>query len=411
MKKRSSQHGAATLAVAALLAAAMLLAALYVNRHLLAEQRSAARQVQSTQAFEAAEAGIEWALAQLNAPRRIGTDCQASAASPVSFRERHLAWQPRSGVFEAGTQQPACVRNASGWTCHCPAEGAGTPAVDDDGVPHPGFSVAFSSGDRPGTVRIRSQGCMPFAKPCAAGAENRADANARVEVLVALMPGIARAPAAALTARGIVVANGALAVHNADPRSGGLALHTGGAVQAPLLRLTAPAGSPNADAFLVLDPALSAATPQAVFASTFGTARTTWREQPAAHRLSCGGECGAALQAAIGDGIVQPLVAVDGDLRVDGPLTLGTPERPVVIVVEGDVRFAGAVTLHGLLYARNLRWDDTTGPGALLRGAVVLEEGYAGNGAPDIARDHAILERLRGERGSFVRLPGGWRDF
>ena len=37
----------------------------------------------------------------------------------------------------------------------------------------------------------------------------------------------------------------------------------------------------------------------------------------------------------------QPLVRVDGDLLLRGPLTLGTPQRPVLIVVDGAAPAAG----------------------------------------------------------------------
>lgn len=405
------ERGAATLAVAALLAGAMLLAALFVNRHLLAEQRSGTQQLRSTQAFEAAEAGLDWALAQLNAPRRIGTDCSPATGATSSFRERHLRWEPRTGAFVAGAQRPACVRNGNGWTCHCPAEGTGTPAFDDDGAAHPGFAVSLLAGPRPGTVRLRSQGCSHFARPCATGALARSDATAQVEVTLALLPGLARAPAAALTAGGSVVASGALGVHNADPRSGGIALHAGGSVQADALRLTAPAGSSQAQAFLAADPALAAASMRERFASTFGTDLDTWRAQPMVKRVACSGECGAELHAAVGDGVAQQLVAVDGALRIDGPLTLGTPQRPVVLVVDGPAQFNGAVTLHGLLVARRLQWDGTTTAGALIRGAALIDSDVVTSAAPDMARDAAILDALRGSTGTFVRLPGSWRDF
>lgn len=407
----STQRGAATLAVAVLLAVAMLVAALYVNRHLLADQRSAAQQVRTTQAFEAAEAGIAWALAQLNTSRRIGSTCLPAPGATTSFRERHLTWQSDSGSFVASGTRPACVRNAQGWTCHCPADGAGTPSADDDGQPHPGFTLTLLAGPRPGTVRLRALGCSHFARPCAPAADARSEAIAQVEVLVALLPGIARPPAAALTARDGVAATGSPGLHNADPRSGGVALHTGGGVQAVALRLTAPAGSSQVNALVTHDAVLAGAEPRELFASTFGVDRATWRAQPAATRLACPGDCGADLLAAIGDGVVNPLVAVDGGLRIDGPIEIGTPARPVVLVVDGPVQFNGAVRLHGLLYANRLQWDDTPAHGALLRGAAVLEAGYAGSGTPDIVRDAGILATLRGNTGSFVRIPGSWRDF
>jgi hypothetical protein len=102
---------------------------------------------------------------------------------------------------------------------------------------------------------------------------------------------------------------------------------------------------------------------------------------------------------------------VPGDLQLDGPLVLGTPQRPVAIVVDGAAQLRGAVVVHGLLYAGSLRWDDTAGAGALVRGAALSEGGYSGNGAPDFGYDAAVLATLKGNTGSFARINGSWRDF
>src|SRR5690242_1966024 len=122
-----SQRGAAALVVTMLLLFAMVLVAVFANRQLMFEQRSAANQVRSTLAFEAAEAGLEWAVAQLNTNRRIDATCQPSAdPAAASFRSRYLAIARGTGLItpttwnQAGTAialQAACVRAGDGWTC------------------------------------------------------------------------------------------------------------------------------------------------------------------------------------------------------------------------------------------------------------------------------------------------------
>ncbi len=113
------QRGAAALAVTLLLFFAMCLVAAYANRGLLLEQRASANQYRAAQAFEAAEAGIEWAIAQLNQPQRINGQCLPSAdATDASFRERFVHFRVDTGRLEpmswmSGTTpialQPACV--------------------------------------------------------------------------------------------------------------------------------------------------------------------------------------------------------------------------------------------------------------------------------------------------------------
>jgi hypothetical protein len=67
-----------------------------------------------------------------------------------------------------------------------------------------------------------------------------------------------------------------------------------------------------------------------------------------------------------------------------------------------------AVSLHGVLYANGLSW---TAPAATVRGALISEGSAAGDASLDLSRDAAVLDTLRTRDGSFVRLPGSWRDF
>jgi carbonic anhydrase/acetyltransferase-like protein (isoleucine patch superfamily) len=92
-------------------------------------------------------------------------------------------------------------------------------------------------------------------------------------------------------------------------------------------------------------------------------------------------------------------------------LTLGTAQRPVLIVVDGEVHLQGNVVVHGLLYSGALRWDDAGAANAQLHGAAIAEGNFIGNATPLIARDAAILARLQQQGGSFVRVGGSWRDF
>src|SRR5690606_3887796 len=106
-----------------------------------------------------------------------------------------------------------------------------------------------------------------------------------------------------------------------------------------------------------------------------------------------------------------PLLWISGDLRLDGDIAIGATGRPVVLVVDGDAHWRGAVTMHGLLYARDSAWGDTPATGAQLQGAAIAAGRYVGNGSPELSHDAALLERLASFAGTLVRVPGSWRDF
>lgn len=332
---RSFERGASTLIVTLLLLAAALLGLLAANRQVLLELRLSSNQVRAAEAFEAAEAGLEWATAMLNSPQPVGDDCRPAADATRSFRAGHLTIDA-AGIAPAavGTR---CTHDGVAWSCTCAAAAAPLTSASA-----PSFGIRFAEAGRPGLVRLVADGAGP------------PDAVARTELLLALQPALPVPPTTALTLR---------------------------------------------------DPAQS---PDAFFVQHFGLGKAAWAAQPVVQRLACSGDCGAALAAALGAGTQRPLVQVDGDLSLRGPLALGTPQRPVLIVVTGRLQLEGAVSLQGLVYAAEVAW---TAPAAPLRGALLAEGSAAGSGPLDVAHDAALLELLRTRQGSFIRVPGSWRDF
>jgi hypothetical protein len=423
LRHHRQQRGAATLAVSLLLLLAMLLSAAYANRALLFEQRSSANQQRATQAFEAAEAGIDWAIAQLNAPQPVDEHCGPSDdARGASFRERYLSVDTDSGLhtpqlWKSGMQdlalQPGCVRSDNAWSCACPSNGwpSLVAATGDDLAPQPAFSVQFSAEPRPGLVRLTAIGCSNAAGACRPGVAGRADAVVRLQVLLGALPGVSVLPQAALTVRGTVEATGALGVHNTDAASGGLTVRAGGSLIGTAVRLGTAAGGAAEASAATHDSALAAIAPERLFASHFGLDRTRWARHPAAQAVDCTLACGPAIAAAIDAVGSNRMVSIAGDAAIDGPLTLGSAERPVILVVSGTAALRGDVTLHGVLYAVDIRWDGPTGAPAGVHGAVISESDYRGNGAPRLQRDAEVLRALQRHTGSFARVPGSWKDY
>lgn len=414
--QRHRQLGAAALVVTLLLVMAMLIVVAAVNRNAAVELRSAASNVRSAQAFEAAEAGLEWALARLNDETRVGDDCLPSGdPAAASFRDLHLRDDGRQFVVatwdDAGTPAPrqaACVRTDDGWSCRC-AEGA--PALDapEGTATAPLFAVHFEAGPRPGLVRAIAIGCTRSDAACTASTDADHEAAARVEALFGLVPALRSAPVAALTVRGNFDAGGAsLGLHNGDAASGGIAVHAGGTVAGTALRLTAPAGSGLENSIVASDARLAALSADRFFARWFGMDRRRWLEHPAAARIDCAIDCAAQVAATAAAG--HRLFGVEGDLSLDGPLALGTAERPVALVVTGALRLRGAIVVDGIVAASSVGWRDA-GPDATLRGALLADGDYGGDAGADVIRDPRVLAKLQRAAGSFARVNGSWKDF
>ena len=440
---RTRQRGAAALVIVMMLFFIMSLVAAYASRNLIFEQRTSANNYRSTQAFDAAEAGLEWAIAMLNGGR-IDASCSGSDnALHNSFRERYLDVLADGLVVvrkwtDAGLQTdllPSCVGSASGWTCSCPDAGNPVLAAPAGSSPAPVFRVQFEPlAGHPSLVRVFSKGCSGFGTQCFAGAGSDADAEAEVSAVLGLAPALTQTPAAATTVRGALVAPNAQFV---NPDTTGLAVNAGGPANAP--NVTGPAGMSAASALgrLVVDQDTSLSGVAAVgglslgemnFLATFGMPPAAFRVQPAVVRLNCADNCSAMLQDAAAR-FPARMFWIEGDLNLaaDTVLDLGSVASPVLIVVNGNINWAAgsSVLIHGLMYVRGATWS-SAGATATVIGALIAEgEAAAPNegrftitGDPRFVFDAAIVERLQKVQarrvfdfGSFARLPGSWRDF
>lgn len=433
-------RGAASLVVVMLLFFLMALVAAYASRNMIFEQRTSANQYRYTQAFEAAEAGLNWALAQLNGGR-INASCLPTAdLSATTFRARYIENIDPQGRMTIKLRTPApgaetallpsCVFDPSvtDWVCDCPTDAAPSlPAVAST-LPRPMFRIRLepisaAPGSRQDVIRIVSAGCSRVDASCLS--ENpRApggDAIAVLSTVVALRSGMSTIPGAALTARGTVDGgSGPLSFFNLDAESGGLTVLAGSSVSGNINASSLP-GTPPEFSIVAADARLNShASGTRMFNAYFGMSPTMHRDQPGAVQLNCASGCDAAavnLALAANPGKVLWLL---GDLNVDGdigaaPVTGGlaaselAAARPALLFVEGNATLTSG-NVYGAIYSRAANWDRGSGNTQVF-GALLAEGSFAGAGTQQVRYDASVLAELRTRTGSFVRVPSGWRDF
>jgi hypothetical protein len=406
------QRGGAVLALVGLLVLSALLAAAFTHRNLLFEHGSAANHFRAAQASEAADAGLDWALAHLNSQAPLDDDCRpGSAEQGALFAERFLAGPDAQGRWsvreQASTHRPlqaSCTASGAGFDCRCaPDAGGGT-----DTETRQRFSVHFESSPASEQVHLLASGCSGTAADCAAGLGGTA-VRAHARVTLARLPALTTPPAAALTLRGALsLPDAPFELSHRTPASGGLTLRSGGAIDAPRLSLHSVPGAPAWASVVDHDAFLSRIDAAAFFDSLFRMSASQWQQQPDVRHVACATACDEALVRALADG-THPRLWLRGGLHLASPQTLGSARAPVLLVVDGPVRFDAAVRIHGLVHGRAETWTDHAG--AQVHGAVTLETDLAGRGASRIVHDAAILSRLRTRSGTWARVPGSWRDF
>ncbi|MBL8318271.1 MAG: hypothetical protein JNJ42_07680 [Burkholderiaceae bacterium] len=412
------QRGAAALLVVVVLFFILALVSAYASRNLIFEQRISANNQRATQAFEVAEAGVEFAIASLGAGR-VDAACVATTNTAyTSFRQRHVTVDS-TGTFSVAPAQtnrrPTCMVLAAGTDCSCP-DGNPSLVVPVGTAVAPTFQLRFDAPvAQPGVVRVTSRGCSSIGTQCYAGAAAAADAEAEVSVLLGLNSALATPPSAALTAKGSVnLSGGGASIANTDAPSGGITVNAGGALNnAGAATLRGLPGTPPANTVQANDNSLSVLTADSLFVSLFGMDRATYRSQPAVVRVTCGADCDLQIAQAVSDNPGR-VVWAEGDVTFDANRVLGTAAEPVLLFVRGNVTVSANLQLTGMLYLHSAGGANTlsvTAGTTQLFGAVVTEGALTVTGAPTISFDPAILRTIGLTQGSLVRIPGSWRDF
>lgn len=460
---RHGQRGIGTVVVVMLLFFVVSLAAAYMSRNMIFEQKTSANQARSTLAFEAAEAGVEWALAQLNGGM-VNDNCTDLSATK-SFQNRYVAIAGNgnlSAVTRGGSPTdpnwwPTCVHDgAGGWTCACPDGTAGSlSAPTGVAPPLPAFRVWPATPESvdtttspwgswtppgPGLMPVNVAGCtaLPSSGEECLNFFARASLGQGVawqRVWLALRSGLAVPPSAALTARTTVtpsVAGAAkLRVINTDTQSGGFTVNTAAAVPRANFDAQTIPGSPGSVSFADSDTRLAevsttSSAPGALsagdrmFAAFFGMRRQTYANQPGLRR--CQAPCSTSTVNALLANNPNRIVWVEGNLTVDADI--GTSAAPALLIVDGDtLTLNGGVTIRGFVYVTGAGSVNSTiqlpTAATNIIGALVAEGGLSTNytgtpGASDvltITYDRPTMDKLRTSYGSWVRLPGGWADY
>ena len=438
---RPSHHapprGMAALTVVMVLFFVMALVAAYTNRNLVFEQRISANSYRATRALEAADAGVEWTIAMLNAGRATANCTQpgaGGAAGVGDFRSRYLvpsaddtngegAFDVPWGQVPANRVYPACIIVGGAPRCICPAMGEAPAAI---GSPADGIGSAFRitfrlfhGGNivRGGAVQLVSRGCAnPGDGDTACFAQNddvpTVDGTTAVIATLGLVRALPVAPKATLTAGTTITANAPaeLQIANGDFASG-LTAHAGGAINASgASRFVGPAGAGSdgrvGDDLSISSLALLGADPW--FRALFVMDAATYQRQPAVVRLDCAAGCNRTdIANALLMNPRNPIWA-EGNVDIDAAGDLGTAADPMMLLVNGTLTISANAAVRGFAHANAVSW---TAPAATWDGAMVSATSFNTTGVATLRYDKAMLDTIRLRYGSFVRAPGGWNLF
>jgi hypothetical protein len=375
----SLQRGATVLTLLIILIGCMAVSIGWVYQQMLFGQRAAHHDALKSQAMAAAETGLSWAQAHLNSIRAPEAPCaiQSRVPLPKGLPTRFLA----------------CRHDGATWRCQCGPEGSLDHFPESS---RPAFAIDLLPSPLERSVRVRSRACARADATCLH------NPSAEIQQTWSLMGGLQRLPSGALLALGSVEISGSSAnAKQADPLAP--------LANQPELRHSTehPQGLPRPQEAAPNTPSPRDEPNSTLFQWMFGFSKAEWQTQPSLLRFNCETGCAQRLARRLADGSVTMVHLPE--LRIDQPLTLGTPDRPVLLVVDDLAEFNGPTTLYGVLYAGRITSNAPAGT-LRIQGALISESDIALGPDPRLNYDAALLQKLQHTTGSYVRVPATWID-
>lgn len=101
-----------------------------------------------------------------------------------------------------------------------------------------------------------------------------------------------------------------------------------------------------------------------------------------------------------------------GEARLSSNMQVGTAASPVLLVIDGNVKFSGNVTIYGFVLILGSSVTDLTGNVSII-GGVSTTGALDARGNIEVTYDPTVLTNLQNNPGMgyYAKVPGSWRDF
>lgn len=98
-----------------------------------------------------------------------------------------------------------------------------------------------------------------------------------------------------------------------------------------------------------------------------------------------------------------------GVASLSGNSTIGSASSPIFLVINGDFKANGNAELYGIIYITK-DWNNSGGGNLTVHGAIIVEGDMSGTGTPNIKYDLDLINKTM-STASFTKVPGSWHDF
>ncbi|VVC75584.1 hypothetical protein AQUSIP_08740 [Aquicella siphonis] len=353
---RTRQQGAATLILTVILLVAAVLIIIYAANHSLTQQKTSSNLYANNQAYEAAEAGLEFGIQYLS------KNAVSILASP-----------------------------AGGFINYGPANASITNVTQGN---NSRFSIVYTNP----TANNYDQIWI-----AATGTSTDGSSSRTVRQLVQKKPLLITLPVNPSSILGRADLQGSANVTNLQGNTtivAGSTISFKGSASTTTTTGGSDKNTTGAD-IQPNSPSLNGMSADQFFQTYFGTSMATIKNMVATFYPS-----GSSPSL---DGVTGTSIWVDQDYSETGNATIGSGSAPVLLIVNGNFNIGGTVTIYGFVFA--------TGNISSSNGTPEIIGGFAsaGNlslqGNPSITYDNSVLNATIQSTAIYAKIPGSWKDF
>jgi hypothetical protein len=109
------------------------------------------------------------------------------------------------------------------------------------------------------------------------------------------------------------------------------------------------------------------------------------------------------------NGMTGTSIWVDDSLTLASSTVIGSPTAPVLLIVNGNFNLNGNVTIYGFVFVQGLISNITGTPNII--GGFASSGGLSLLGNADIGFSSSTLNALSQNTGVYAKVPGSWRDY
>ncbi len=405
----SNQRGMTTILMATVMIFTISMISIYAAQVGVMEQKISANHYRAKQAFEAAQAGIDIALNEID----FNSLNSLLNADPAKSSWTH------SELIDVltNTSNKQQLQNSSGVT------------VGE-------YRLAMSLTNGAGDTSLLDLTAYGFASDVVSPADDGSNANQTSTVRLYRTPTIAYMPQAAIVATQAVNVNNPNVTITNDQNDIMAAVWSGGNTNAASTTIDVTNSSGDSDpaggiyendaALAGLDPATTGDNGEALFQNFFKMNKNQLKQR--ATVVDCKSGC---TQADLLDDSGNPLsgiVWVDtrndngtpndfsddtfNQLSIDTAFDLGSTNNPVILIVDGQlVMNHSSAKISGLVYtSQDLTMKDPANAGQFV-GSVVSEKGVDINQNVSFTYDPTLSANLQNQQTFYTRVAGSWKDF